>query len=369
MNFKVREHLIDYTRESYVTDDGSSIEEGFVDCSLGINPLGYPEIIDDARKDFYNNYRGINQYPDFPYNQLKKLLIEYWKDISDLKLSNIKIGCGSMGIIANINKMFIDSGSKALGFCPQFSDFITEVKCCNGIYDYISLKQEKSYRFDSIEFLNAINNDYRLIYIDNPNNPTGQVIPLSVIEEIVKKARELNICVFVDEAYGDYMDKENSAIRLVNDYDNLLVARSFSKGFGLASFRVGYLITSEILGNYYSKIDWPFTVSTHSQYIVSFALKDNNFLNESRKKIKAIKEKIINSCSKLRVSETDMEVPIMVLEHPDENVNLFEEFKKRGIISEPGEAYIGLDKNAVRFRVSKEVEEIVKIIKDIEETL
>ena len=81
-----------------------------------------------------------------------------------------------------------------------------------------------------------------VIYLDNPNNPTGKIIPLEEIEEVVKKAAELDIAVIVDEVYGDFMSKENSSISLINQYDNLLIVRSFSKGFGLAGLRIGYVI-------------------------------------------------------------------------------------------------------------------------------
>jgi len=66
------------------------------------------------------------------------------------------------------------------------------------------------------------------VYIDNPNNPTGQVISLDVIEEVTKKALEEEVIVVVDEAYGDFMDIKNSAVNL--EYPNLIVVRSFSKG-------------------------------------------------------------------------------------------------------------------------------------------
>lgn len=66
------------------------------------------------------------------------------------------------------------------------------------------------------------------MYIDNPNNPTGQVISLDVIEEVTKKALEEEVIVVVDEAYGDFMDIKNSAVNL--EYPNLIVVRSFSKG-------------------------------------------------------------------------------------------------------------------------------------------
>ncbi|MDD2574168.1 MAG: histidinol-phosphate transaminase [Bacillota bacterium] len=370
MEIRVRKHLLDFERESYVTDceeEGLRVEEGtaYLDCSLGINPFGYSKEINSARRQFLE-YKDVNRYPDYPYNRLKKLLIEYWKEVAYLDVPNIKIGCGSIGIIANINKLFIDSGIKTLGYCPQFTDFMVEVKCCNGIYEYILLKPDNNYRFNSSELISAMTREHRLVYIDNPNNPTGQVIPVSEIKSIAEQARKMDVCVLVDEAYGDFMDEQNSAISLVNDYDNVLVARSFSKGFGLAAYRVGYLITGERIGKYYSKIDYPFAVSAPAEVIVCSVLKDKGFISSSRKSIYDIKKKIVESCSKISVLETDMSIPIMALSHPNKNIDLYSEFKKRGILTEPGEAYVGLGKNSVRLRVSKEAYQISSAIKDIE---
>ncbi len=373
MEIQVREHLLNFRRESYVTDcedDKPSVLEGktYIDCSLGINPFGYPDTIDHARKLFYQ-HKDINVYPGYPYNDLKDAIAEYWKESARLKTCNIKIGCGSIGIIANINKMFMDKGAKALGYCPQFTDFMVEVKSCNGTFDYIALKPDNNYRFDKQEMITAINGGYRLVYIDNPNNPTGQVTPLSDIEEIVKAAEKMNVCVLVDEAYGEYMNKSNSAISLVNRYENLLVTRSFSKGFGLAAYRVGYLVTGELIGSIYSKIDWPFAVSAPGQFVAPFALKDSTFLEKSRSKIREAKKRIIKACSRIKIFETDMDVPIMVLQHPDEGRDLYAEFRERGILTEPGEAYMELGKNCVRLRVAEEVDRIIHAVRDIEKNV
>lgn len=76
----------------------------------------------------------------------------------------------------------------------------------------------------------AIDDAVSLVYLDNPNNPTGQSVPLDAMRMILDKTREVGACVISDEAYGDYLAPEDSAITLVNEYDNLIVMRSFSKG-------------------------------------------------------------------------------------------------------------------------------------------
>ena len=78
-------------------------------------------------------------------------------------------------------------------------------------------------------FLQRLDSRHKMVFVDNPNNPTGQVIPLAEIRRIASAAARLGIGVVVDEAYGDYMAKENSAINLLDDFDNVVVLRTFSK--------------------------------------------------------------------------------------------------------------------------------------------
>lgn len=366
MNYNVCKHLLDYERESYAEEPGNvgHNEDSMIDCSLGINPFGYPGLIDEVNERFLGNQ--LNKYPEVLYSELKSAIAKYWEDVTKLKGSNIRVGNGSMPILERINKIFIDVDSKVLGCCPQFSDFMVDVKCRGGRYDYILLRPENNFKFDCSELISAIRPEHKLVYIDNPNNPTGQVIPVSVISSIVEEAQKMGVCVVVDEAYGEFMDKENSAISLIGKYDNLLVTRTFSKGFGLAGVRVGYLIAGEEMAKYYSKVDIPFTVTTPAQYLAAVALKDQNFLKGCRDKINRAKKELIESCSKIQILETDMEVPIMTLAHPDKNVDLYKEFAKRNVLTESGKYFIGLGKNYIRFRIPKDINSVISIVKDME---
>ena len=114
--------------------------------------------------------------------------------------------------------------------------------------------------------------------MDNPNNPTGQCIPLEQIEYIVREAAKDNICVLVDEAYGEYMRSENSAITLIKTYDNLIVLRTFSKGFGLAGLRLGYLVARPEIIEEMKKLTSPYDGNTLARRICAQVLKEADFL-------------------------------------------------------------------------------------------
>ena len=144
MGIKLREHLINFKKLTYVKEEEKNFGD-YVDCALGTNPFGYPTTVNQIMDKF--DFSLINKYPDYPYKELKKALIRYWSEVADLKDTNFKIGNGSMDLIERINKMFIDKNSKVLGYCPQFPDYVGDVLCCNGIYEYVYLKMENNYKF------------------------------------------------------------------------------------------------------------------------------------------------------------------------------------------------------------------------------
>lgn len=368
MNLKFRKHFNHYKRATYVKDDndksdiGSGIE--FLDCALGINPFGHTHLLEEALKSF--DVAGLNRYPGFPFHHMKEDLALYWQDVAEIRAENIRLGDGSIGILERLNKLFIDSGSKVLGYCPQFTDYMADVESCGGVFEYMALTPDTNFKFNGEKLLSKLNDEHKLIYIDNPNNPTGQVIPLQEVRFIVEEAAKRDICVIVDEAYGDYIDKAESAISIVNEYENLTVVRSFSKGFGLAGIRVGYMISGELIANYYSKVEPIFSINSFGQFAARIAIKDEDFLKGSIKQIKDSKNRILASLTGLNVLETDIRIPIMVLEHPKGDINLQREFYEHGVLTEAGEDFMELGKSYVRFRVPADAERVINIIKKME---
>ncbi len=368
MGLKFRDHFNRYQRVTYVKDEDDkkdvADDTGFLDCALGINPFGHTQLLREKFGSF--DVTGLNKYPDFPFYQMKQDLVLCWQDVTDISTDNISLGDGSIGILERVNKLFIDKGSKVLGYCPQFTDYMADVESCGGIFEYVALRPEKDYKFDGAELLSRLDSEYRLVYIDNPNNPTGQVISLTEIENIVKKAAEHNTCVIVDEAYGDYISKAESAISIVNEYENLLVVRSFSKGFGLAGVRVGYMVSGGLIADYYAKVEPIFSINTFGEFAARIALKDRGFLEDSISRVKASKNRILDSLTILKVFETDVRIPIMVLNHPDEKSNLQQRFFENKVLVTSGADFMELGKNSVRFRIPADVEDIVEIIRKIE---
>lgn len=362
---KLRKNIEGIERRSYVNDDDEDLlADGLVDCSLGTNPFGCSNRI-SLWGDLGKTH--VNSYPNHPYKTLRKAICSYWKYQADMGTGNVIIGNGSISILSKVSGIIVDSGTRVLGYCPQFTDYAHCIRVNCGTYEHVDLRRERKLRFDAVEFMGRLDGGHGALYIDNPNNPTGQLLELSDIESIVREAKRQGVWAIVDEAYGDFMDKGNSAVSLVGDYENLIVVRSFSKGFGLAGLRVGYAVCSEEFADLYRSVDTPFGISSPGHLAAVLALGDETFLKDSAERVKVNKAAIIDSCKGIRVMHTSMGVPIMTLEHPDYDTDFKGLLIENGVLAESGSDFVNLGKNYVRLRVPRETRRLLEALRRIEE--
>ena len=351
-------YLKHLARKSYVREQ--SLRQGeLLDCSLGTNCLGVSERVLEAARKY--DWSKVWDYPELGYKDLKKKISEFWSEYADLEVGQIQIANGAVGILERLNKMFIEPGSRVLGYSPQFSEYITEVEVCGGKYEAVVLNPEEDFKFHADRMLARINGEHSLIYIDNPNNPTGQLVSLEEIEEILLEAERKEVPVVIDEAYGDYVGRENSAVSLMSKYRNLVVARSFSKGFGLASLRVGYGIFSPELSEYYDRVALPFSVSAVGCYLAAEALADQDFISYCCEMVKREKQKLIRGLRKrgYLISETSESCPIFVLGDKDRNIDLRQTLLNRGVLTVGGADFRNLGGNYVRVNTPLSAEEFL----------
>jgi len=362
---RIKSHLPEFERKSYVHDYWRELKrrgvsgKKLLDCSLGENPFGCSPLVRKALKGIERS--DVERYPkEAYYSQLKEKIAEYWSAIASVK--HVLLGGGSMHVLERINLLFLGNGRKVLGYCPQFTEYILEAKLLGAKYEYVPLLKERNFKFDAGIFLDEINGSYDLVYIDNPNNPTGQTIALKDIEEIVRKASKEDVAVILDEAYGEFMEKKESALSLVETYENLIVTRSFSKGFGLPGLRVGYAVCGDPLGEFLEKVDVPFSVNSVAALLAVKALEDEAFLQRCKEKIKRVKVRLIAefNANNYFVAETSPVVPILVV--GKENVDLYGEFLRRNVITTPGSEFVGLGTDYVRIRTPREEEPFLKAI-------
>ena len=359
---KIRNHLKDLSIRSYLKEDAAERSRVFLDCSLGVNCLGASKKVLQTARAY--DWSKIWRYPDPTYADLKEKISAHWSEWTDLKPEQIQIGHGASAILEGLYKLIMDPGDRALGYSPQWVGFRARVEVMGGRYEVVPLHPEEAFKFNAGRFVSKITAEYSLLLIDNPINPTGQLIPLSEIEEILIRAKKKGVAVAVDEAYGDYVENENSAIRFANKFNNLIVIRSFSKGYGLAGMRIGYGVFEPKLARFYDKIDLPVPVSEFASSLAITALSDRDFIRGCRKSVLTEKTKLIKGLIEKGyvISQTHGSCPIFLLGHKEATLDMKRELLEKGILTMGGDYYQEVGKNYVRVSIPKKAEDFFKCL-------
>ncbi|MBR2706579.1 MAG: histidinol-phosphate aminotransferase family protein [Mogibacterium sp.] len=398
---KIRKELLEQKWISYAMEH-VELPPGGIDCGEGCNPYGFPPECEKVFREFDPSRLGPYPHSDALYDAIR----DHWKDIIDVERGNIVLTDGSINALYTINNIFDTHDSMVLGISPQFTDYYMHAEMIGIDYAPYQLKKEFNYKFDTYEFLSMHfiadryalasmpGKTYNFIYIDNPNNPTGQCIDIDEIEEIVAKALRKDITVIIDEAYGDFMPKENSAIRLFAKYPNLAVVRTLSKGYGLAGMRTGYIIAHKDLAGYIHKMVNPYMVSELAREVGAEALRHPEHIQKSGQAFAEMKEEIRETLNpsiikrykkgegedaetivrklpgpasgRLHMAETLDTNSLLLLYHDDKDIKLAEEFYRRGVLAIDGYDFKGLDQTAARVRLPKK-EEFPKLLEAIKE--
>lgn len=228
------------------------------------SPFDLPDTTKERLISAIYNKNLFNIYPDPDANFLRKAIAKYCK----VKPDNILIASGSDELIRMITNAFVDKGDYALCPTPSFDMYSVYTKMIGGKPISVNLREDFSYDIDAFLSLGA---EYKakIAFICNPNNPTGTVTDIKYVENLV---RNFDGVVVVDEAYYEFYGK--TMIDLIYQYDNIILLRTFSKAFGLAGLRIGYLIASKKLVDDVYITKSPYNMSSFSQLAALEILKD-----------------------------------------------------------------------------------------------
>lgn len=236
------------------------------------NPLGVSK---KAKKAIKNSLNNINRYPDSFGFELKKALAANLK----IKIDNITIANGSNEVLELIARAFVCSKLDEVIFSEYAFVVYSLVTKAIGAKEVII--KSNNYAHDLMAMLDAVNDNTKIIFIANPNNPTGTFIEDGDILNFLIKAPK-DVIVVIDQAYFEYTDSKITA-NYIDKFENLILTRTFSKAYGLAGLRVGYAIASNKITDYLNRIREPFNVNSIAQIAAINTLADKGFLKKSIK--------------------------------------------------------------------------------------
>ena len=187
--------------------------------------------------------------------------------------------------------------------------------------------------FDLDAMYEEITDKTKLIWICNPNNPSGTYLPHEELESFIKKVPD-NIIVLIDEAYIEFAVAEDMprSLELLDKYKQVVVLRTFSKAYGLASQRIGYAIADESLLNQLDIVRLPFNVTSLSAVAANAALQDQEYLKDITNKNRTEIEKFLNSSFKEHLYDSQTNFVFVNTDKPQE---LYDQLLKEGFITRP----------------------------------
>ena len=235
------------------------------------NPVGpSPKVLQSIENILKNTHR----YPDGNATKLKEVIGKKFS----VKPNQVTIGNGSNDIIEFIARSFLGTDDSAIYSEHAFAVYPLVVKAVGA--EGIEVPA-KNFSHDLDAMLDSIKSNTKIIFIANPNNPTGSFIGRSEILKFLDKVPE-NIIVLLDQAYFDYSSFEDSDVDfdILNNYPNLVMSRSFSKAYGLAGFRIGYSVSSEDVANYLNRVRQPFNANSLALFAAEQAIEDEEFMNK-----------------------------------------------------------------------------------------
>ncbi len=316
------------------------IKEGAIKLNSNENPSG---VAPKAIKIIKSLAPVMNFYPDGSCLKLKqKLSLKY-----SLNPENFIIGNGSDDIIMIIAGAFAGHDNNAVTSETTFSSYTFAVKYFGGAVKYAEMREG---RFQLDEILQKTDKKTRLIFLCNPNNPTGTYFNHNTLSDFMKRVPE-DVLVVIDEAYREYVKARDypDTRNMLDDFDNMIILRTFSKIYGLAGLRVGYGMGNKALIECLDKTRDPFNVNAMGQEAAAAALFDTGFIKKSVEINEAGKKYLYKEFERLGLAYYPSETNFVFVTINKDSIETFERLLELGVAVRPMKSF-GAD-NAIRVTV------------------
>ena len=287
------------------------------------NPLGPSP---RAVKALNHHVNTLNLYPDDNCYYLVQALVNKL----NIKPDELILGNGSVEILDLITKAFVNPGDEVLMAEYSFIMYPIVTTIANGKRKAIPLK---SFTHDLKAMADAVTNRTKVVFIANPNNPTGTMNTAKEVEYFMSKVPDNALVVF-DEAYREYITRNDfpDSFRYLRDGRNVIILRTFSKIYGLAGLRLGYGIANPGIIEALRKVRLPFNINSAAQAAGIAALKDNGHLKRSIEVNEEGKKFLYKKFDEIGLSYVPTEANFIFTQPPIDGMVFSQELMKRGVI-------------------------------------
>ena len=330
-----------------------------VDFSANCNPLGTPKSVKTA---IIESLSHINDYPQVGCAPLKEAIAQY----EGVKPSQVICGNGAAEIIFSLCRAL--KPKKALLPAPTFAEYeqaLTSVDCsCSHFF----LKEEREFSMDD-SFLEEISKEFDIIFLCNPNNPTGILTDRDFLMKVLKKCREHSVFLVVDECFLDFVEEPESYTLkdVLKEYQNLFLLKAFTKRYAMAGVRLGYGLTAnQDLLQKMESVTQPWNVSSLAQAAGLAALKETEYVKEGRETVFKEQEFLKKEMKELGFTVFPSEANYIFFKGER---NLFEKCVQKGVLIRDCSNYPGLESGYFRIAVKNHEDNktLIRALKEIAE--
>jgi histidinol-phosphate aminotransferase len=305
-------------------------KEGCIKLASNENPLGPSP---KAQQAVAKASMAMQLYPDGDCIKLRQTLAKFYK----LQPENVIIGNGSDDVLLCIAGAFINKGDKVVISRVTFSGYEFSARLFGGVPVFVPLKNN---RYDLTGFKKALAKRPKVVYLCNPNNPTGTIFSDKELQGFLRSV-PAGTLVVIDEAYNEYVLDQNypDSIALLAEFKNIIVLRTFSKIFGLGGLRVGYGLAAKELIAELNKPRAPFNVNKLAQTAALAAFGDESFLAQSADINEEGKAYLYKQLTLLGLSYIKTQANFIYIDLPVPAQDIFKKMMSDGVIVRPLESF------------------------------
>lgn len=329
-----------------------------IDFSANINPLGTPESVIRAAQE---SIRESAHYPDVECRRLRMSLAE--KE----QVSTEQIICGNGAAELIFAAVQAQAPKKALLAAPGFAEYEQALRITGcEIYDY-ALKKENGFRVQR-DILQCLTEEIDMMFLCNPNNPTGVLVERELLLDIIKVCREKQIRIVLDSCFLDFLDDREAAdcTCLLSEYPNLFILKAFTKIYAMAGLRLGYgLCADTAFLERMKEMVQPWSVSIPAQAAGVAALTETAYVERARALVKEERQWLKKELVTLGLTVYDSQANYIFFEGP---AGLPEKCRAQGILIRDCSNYRGLTEGYYRVAVRTR-EENAELIHTLEKIL
>jgi len=290
------------------------------------NPIGVSPAVKEA---VFNSLSSINRYPDGNCFELKKTIAEKLTVMPDM----VSLGNGSNELLELIARVFVSKKTDEVIF-SQYA-FVVYPLVTQALGATAKVSPANNYGHDLKSMLSLISENTKLIFVANPNNPTGTLLGDDELYSFLNKVPN-HVPVVLDQAYFEYLNIDDNAINWLKEFENLIITRSFSKAYGLAGLRVGYSVCSPLIADFINRVREPFNVNYTAQVAAIAALSDDNHLKDSIEVNTKGYQQLTNGFDSLKLKYIPSHANFIAVEF-NNAMNIYNDLLKEGVIVRPVE--------------------------------